>query len=301
MPKVRVGISGWNFEGWRGTFYPKTLSQKKELYFASRQFSTIEVNGSFYSLQTPSTYRRWYETAPKDFIFSLKGPRFITHIKRLNDVSVPLANFFASGVFELKEKLGPILWQLPPRFLFKSDLIENFLKNLPKDLKAASQMAKRSDDYLKQPPSTHIDKNRKLRYAIEVRHPSFLDPVFFKLLRKYRISLVITEGRQEWPKVQKVTADFLYARLHGDKEVYASGYSSKALDQWSGLLKKLSGKTHDVFVYFDNDVKIRSPYDATGLSSRLTTYKPATKLKLPQLKSLHKIYGPRITRPKSSN
>jgi uncharacterized protein YecE (DUF72 family) len=291
---MRVGISGWNYEGWRGPFYPKALPHKKELYFASHQFATIEVNGSFYSLQTPSTYKNWYESSPAGFIFSIKAPRFITHIKRLKNAEAPLANFFASGLFELKEKLGPILWQLPPRFLFNADVMENFLSLLPMDLKSASRLAAGADHHLKTPPCLTIDKNRTLRHAMEVRHKSFCNDEFIKLLRSFNVALVMSEGRKEWPKVEAVTANFIYARLHGDKEVYVSGYGPKALDNWASRLKRLCAGKRDIYVYFDNDVKVRAPFDAMALANRLTTFKPATQLKRPNLRALDQIYGPRV-------
>src|SRR5438874_6725199 len=133
MPQLRIGISGWTYGPWRGTFYPKDLPQKKELWYASRRVNSIEINGSFYSLQTPSSYQKWYEETPDDFLFSIKGGRFITHMRRLKNVQAPLANFFASGVLALKQKLGPILWQLPPNFKFDPGRLEEFFAMLPRD------------------------------------------------------------------------------------------------------------------------------------------------------------------------
>src|SRR5436189_5432720 len=145
----RVGISGWRYEGWRGKFYPEGLTQHRELEYASRVFNSIEINGSFYSLQLPSSYQRWYAQTPQDFLFSLKGARYITHMKRLRDVKIPLANFFASGVLALREKLGPILWQLPPSFRFDSERLRILFELLPPDTKRASNLAGRHNNKLK--------------------------------------------------------------------------------------------------------------------------------------------------------
>src|SRR5215211_5608083 len=140
MPETRIGISGWTYGPWRGVFYPKDLAQKRELEYASRQFNSIEINGSFYSLQTPDSYRMWYDATPDDFVFSVKGGRFITHMKRLKEVTKPLANFFASGVLALREKLGPILWQLPPMLSFSEERLANFFDLLPRDTEAAAKL-----------------------------------------------------------------------------------------------------------------------------------------------------------------
>src|SRR5437763_1828647 len=150
MPaNLRIGISGWTYAPWRGTFYPEDLAQKRELEYASRQLNSIEINGSFYSLQTPKSYAAWYEATPEGFVFSVKGGRFITHMKKLKDVEKPLANFFASGVLALREKLGPILWQFPPQFGFDAERFERFFEMLPRDMTAAAKLAKRHDERMK--------------------------------------------------------------------------------------------------------------------------------------------------------
>ena len=156
---MRIGISGWTYGPWRGVFYPKGLAQHRELEFASRQHNSIEINGSFYSLQRPSSYERWYAETPADFVFSVKGPRFITHMKKLRDVEVPLANFFGSGVLALREKLGPILWQFPPNFGWNEERFRNFFEMLPPDTKAAAQIAKGHDAKLKHGSLTKTDLN----------------------------------------------------------------------------------------------------------------------------------------------
>src|SRR5688572_26020237 len=149
MKLVRVGISGWRYPPWRGVFFPKGWPQKRELEYASRQVNSIEINGSFYSLQRPTSYRAWYAATPAGFLFSVKGGRFITHLKRLKDVEIPLANFFASGLLCLREKLGPVLWQLPPMFRFDPDRLAAFFKLLPRDTGAASRLAAEHDEKVK--------------------------------------------------------------------------------------------------------------------------------------------------------
>src|SRR5205807_10159301 len=164
---IRIGISGWRYAGWRGKFYPKDLPQHRELEFAGCTFNSVEINGSFYSLRLPSSYRRWYDATPPDFLFAVKGGRFITHMKKLRDVEVPLANFFASGILALQEKLGPILWQLPPSLGFDPQRLNNFFGLLPRDTQAAAKLARKHDDKLKARAFTKIDPataGRRLRH-----------------------------------------------------------------------------------------------------------------------------------------
>ncbi len=292
MADIRIGISGWRYTPWQGTFYPKDLAQKRELEYASRKLNSIEINGSFYSLQRPKNYLEWYEQTPKDFIFALKGSRFITHMKRLNDVKLPLANFLASGVLALRDKLGPILWQFPPNFGFDEEKFARFFEMLPKDREEAVKLGKHHDARVKGRSWLEVDKNRKLRHAVEVRHESFRTPQFVKLLRKHNFALVFADTAGKWPYMEDVTSDYIYARLHGDEELYASGYTDDALDWWAArLCKWKSGgepedrktvlaarpkkrKSRDVFVYFDNDVKVRAPYDAMRLMARMSGKSP---------------------------
>jgi uncharacterized protein YecE (DUF72 family) len=286
MAEIRVGISGWVYVPWRGTFYPPELSQKRELAYASRQLNSIEINGTFYSLQRPSSFQTWYQSTPEDFVFSLKGPRFITHIRRLRDVQTPLANFFASGLLALGEKLGPILWQLPPNFRFDAELLEQFFALLPRTTKAAAQLAKKHDQRLKGRALTKAGEDRPLRHAMEIRHESFKSSEFVKLLRKHKVALVVADTAGKWPAMEDVTTDFLYLRLHGHEQLYVSGYTDSALETWAAKIRawqagrdapdaqliapplkpRKSGR--DVYVYFDNDVKVRSPYDAMTLASK---------------------------------
>jgi uncharacterized protein YecE (DUF72 family) len=282
-----IGISGWTYVPWRGTFYPKKLKQREELAYASRQLNSIEINGTFYSLQKPKSFATWYAQTPHDFVFSVKGPRFITHIRRLKDADSAMANFFASGILQLEEKLGPILWQLPPNFQFDAEKINAFFELLPRDTIAAAKMAKNHDAFLKGRTWTQVQEARPLRYAMEVRHESFRTPEFVKILRKHHVALCIAETAGKWPFMEDITADFLYIRLHGDEQIYVSGYTEKALDRWAAKIEvwRKGGepetservldlsppkrKSRDVFVYFDNDVKVRSPVDAKGLAKRL--------------------------------
>ena len=268
MHQVRIGISGWTYTPWRGVFYPPDLPQKRELEFAARQLNSIEINGSFYSLQIPSSYQKWFDETPADFVFSVKGGRFITHMKKLKGVRVPLANFLASGVLRLNEKLGPILWQFPPGFAFNEARFEEFFELLPTTTQAAAKLARENNGKLKAEPWTKIDRDRPMHYAVEIRHESFNTPRFVDLCRRHNIALCIADTAGKWPFMDDVTADFAYIRLHGDEQLYVSGYSDDALDTWASRIKQWR-KRGDVFVYFDNDVKVRAPLDAMNLSKRL--------------------------------
>jgi len=221
---VRIGISGWRYAPWRGVFYPQALPQRCELSYASRVFSTIEINGSFYSLQSPQSYAAWYADTPADFVFAVKGPRFITHMKRLREVRRPLANFLASGVLELREKLGPILWQFPSSFRFEPERFGSFFGLLPKDTGAALRLARAREPHLHGRSSLAIDAVRPLRHAVEVRHESFRDPDFIALLRRHGIALVVSDTPGKWLQLQDVTADFLYLRLHGVQHAFFQGF-----------------------------------------------------------------------------
>lgn len=289
MPaRLRIGISGWTYAPWRGVFYPEGLPQHRELHYASRQLNSIELNGSFYSLQTPSSYRKWYEDTPDDFVFSVKGGRFITHMRRLRDVRLPLANFFASGLLELKEKLGPFLWQFPPNFKFDAARFEAFFKLLPRTTKQMARLALEHEARMKGKTTVKADADRPVRHAVEIRHDSFKTPEFVELLREHDVAIVVADTAGKWPLMEDLTSDFSYVRLHGDEQLYVSGYTDEALDAWAKRIrawakgsqpadarlvaakeKSKSGKARDVFVYFDNDVKVRSPMDAMNLARKL--------------------------------
>jgi len=238
---VRIGISGWNYKGWRGVFYPKGLAQRRELEFASRALNSIEINGSFYSLQRPKSYRRWRAETPDNFIFGVKGGRFITHMKKLREIKSPLANFFASGILALEEKLGPILWQFPPNFGWNPQRFRDFFKLLPRTAKEAAALGRQHDSKLKTRAWLKIERERPLRYCVEIRHSSFLVREFFDLLREFNVALVFADTAGKWPYAEDLTSDFVYCRLHGDTQLYASGYSGNALDWWP-LASSFGGK-----------------------------------------------------------
>jgi uncharacterized protein YecE (DUF72 family) len=263
-----VGISGWTYPPWRGDFYPRGLPQRCELAYAAARLGSIEINGSFYSLQRPESYRKWCAETPEDFLFAVKGGRFITHMKKLRDVEVPLANFFASGVLALGPKLGPLLWQLPPGLGFHADRIEHFLSLLPRTTAAAARLAAGHDDRMTDRAWLTSDADRPLRHAVEVRHPSFETPEFLDLLRAHDVAVVTADTAGKWPVFEEPTTDLAYVRLHGADELYVSGYSEQALDEWAEKVRRW-GQGRDVVVYFDNDVKVRAPYDAMALMRRL--------------------------------
>lgn len=263
--RIRIGISGWTYDGWRGAFYPPGLPRARELAYATARLSSLEINGTFYSLQRPSSYSAWREQAPSDFVYAVKAPRFITHVKRLKNVETPIANFFANGVFRLREKLGPFLWQLPPSLRFDPGLIRDFLELLPRDTWAASAAAHGHDDAVEGRVELDPGGKRPLRHALEVRHESFRDPRFLDLLSRARVALVAADTAGKWPRFEELTAGFAYARLHGDQELYASGYTPGALRSWAEKFREWSRGGRDVYVYFDNDAKVRAPHDAMAL------------------------------------
>ncbi|HWG17575.1 MAG TPA: DUF72 domain-containing protein [Acidobacteriaceae bacterium] len=234
MPgRVRIGISGWTYKGWRGKFYPSTLPHKKELAYAASLFSSIEINGTHYSLQRPSSFLKWAEETPDDFVFSVKASRYITHMLKLRNVEAPLANFFASGLLALGHKLGPILWQFSPRFVFDAAKLDAFFSLLPRTAADAAALARLHDSRLKGRAFTEpIGRSRPIRYAIEIRHDSFRSPEFIALLRRHRIALVCADT-VDWPRLMDLTADFVYCRLHGSEVLYTSGYSAADLDLWA--------------------------------------------------------------------
>ena len=287
MAKLYVGISGWTYAGWRGRFYPDGLAQHRELAYASRQLNAIEINGTFYSLQRPQSFERWHAETPRGFRFAVKGSRFITHMKQLRDVRVPLANFFASGVLRLEEKLGPLLWQFPERMRFDVARFRSFLELLPRRTAPASRLAREHDARLDGRASFHSDVDRPILHAFEVRHASFMNDTFFDLLREHGAALVFSDAAADWPYAEDVTAGFVYLRLHGAEELYASGYGDAALDDWArrlrawhagrepraarraGTRRAAPRASRDAWVFFDNDAKVRAPFDAIALADRL--------------------------------
>ncbi len=292
--QIYIGISGWRYKGWRGKFYPPKLPQRSELDFAAGQFRSIEINGTHYSLQKPNSFQLWREQTPESFVFSVKGSRFVTHMKKLRDVEQGLANFFAQGLLALGPKLGPILWQLPPQFTFKADRLKEFFDQLPRTTKQAAGLALEHHPRLKGRTVTETDRDRPLRHCLEIRHDTCVHPEFIALLRKHNIGLVVADT-VEWPLLFDLTSDFVYCRLHGSEELYASGYGDAALDTWAERVvqwaqgeevadEPAESRPHghhaspvrarkraarDVYVYFDNDAKVHAPYDAQQLQLRV--------------------------------
>jgi uncharacterized protein YecE (DUF72 family) len=283
---VRIGISGWTYKPWRGVFYPADLPRNRELAYAASVFGSIEINGTFYSLQRPESFAAWAAQTPDTFVFAIKGSRYITHLRRLKEIEAPLANFFASGVLRLGAKLGPLLWQLPPYFRFDPGRLERFFTLLPRDTEAAAALARRHDERITGRAWTETDAVRPLRHALEIRHASFATPAFVDLLRAHGIALVCADA-VEWPRLMDLTADFVYCRLHGSEVLYTSGYDDEALDRWAARVAAWahgeepkdaehvidapgpSRPARDVFVYFDNDAKVRAPFDARALIGRV--------------------------------
>ncbi|HTZ60583.1 MAG TPA: DUF72 domain-containing protein [Acidobacteriaceae bacterium] len=284
--KVYIGISGWRYQGWRGVFYPEKLPHRRELEFASRKFNTIELNGSFYSLQRPQSFLRWSAETPEDFMFSVKGSRYITHMLRLRNVEGALANFFAQGLLHLEAKLGPILWQFPANFTFEPERIEDFLAMLPRTHTQAADLARRHDERMRDRSWFQVQTDAPLRHAMEIRHESFANERFIRLLRRYGVGLVVADT-VEWPLLMDITSSFVYCRLHGSEVLYTSGYEEEAIEQWARRIviwaqggevsdgrkackrNAVSRKRRDVYVYFDNDIKVRAPFDAEQLRVRV--------------------------------
>jgi uncharacterized protein YecE (DUF72 family) len=260
---IRVGVGGWVFAPWRGSFYPKNLPQARELEYASRQLTSIEINGTFYGSQKPASFRRWHDETPEDFVFSLKGPRFATHRRDLSEAGESIGRFFASGVLELGKKLGPVLWQFPGTKRFEPEDFGAFLARLPASI-----------------------EGRKIRHVVEVSHASFAAPSFIELLRKHGAALALVDSADR-PPVFDLTADFVYARLRRSSEEEPTGYSPSALDAWAKRFETWAtgGEPHDLprvhsepapavkardcFVYFISGAKVRAPAAAQALIERL--------------------------------
>ena len=266
---IRIGISGWRYAPWRGVWYPERLPQRRELEFCARHFPTVEINGSFYSLQRPESYDAWYRATPPGFVFAVKGSRYVTHLLRLRNVERPLANFFASGVLGLREKLGPFLWQLPPSLAYDRERLEAFFALLPRSTARALMLARRRDARMTGRARLAIDADRRLHHAVEVRHPSFVSDDFRSLARRHGIAIVVADAAGKWPMMLDVDTDIVYVRLHGDVRIYTSGYSEVALAGWARRIRRWAREGRDVHAYFDNDVKVRAPFDALALMRRL--------------------------------
>jgi uncharacterized protein YecE (DUF72 family) len=260
---IGVGIGGWTFEPWCGTFYPAGLARARELAYAAERLTSIEVNGTFYRTQTPQTFRKWAAEAPDGFVFSLKGPRYATNRTRLAEAGASVARFVESGITELGAKLGPILWQFAPTKRFDEEDFSAFLALLPREA-----------------------DGRALRHAVEVRHDSFCTPAFIALLRRHGVPVVYADA-DKFPAIADTTGDFVYARLQRCAEDEPTGYSAEALDLWArrvglwagggepddlprvGPPGAAHGKPRDCFVYFIAGAKVRAPAAAVALLGRL--------------------------------
>jgi len=259
--RIRVGIGGWTFEPWRGSFYPADLTQKRELEYASRQLTSIEINGTYYGSQKPESFAKWHDETPDDFVFALKGPRFATNRRVLAEGAQSVERFIASGITELKDKLGPINWQFMATKKFDPADFEAFLKLLP---------------------ASH--EGRKLMHAVEVRHDSFKHPEFVAMARQYGVAIILAAD-SEFPQIADITAPFVYARIMGTSEGEELGYASKTLDAWAAHAKSLASGTvpdgletagepakaapHDVFLYVISGFKVRNPAAAKAIIERL--------------------------------
>lgn len=282
---IRIGVSGWSYKSWLESFFPSDLPKRLHLEYLTRRFNTVEVNASFYRLQKPSTYQKWRGISPAGFVFAVKGSRFITHNLKMKDAGGALANFLASGILALGDELGPLLWQLPESLRFNPERVESFFRLLPGTTRSAAELAS-SHDHRVPEPFTKPGRNRRLRHALEVRHPSFYTPEFVNLARSHGIAIVFSDA-PGWPLLEEVTADFIYARLHGSTQMYASRYTDEELDWWADRIRLWSQgeqaedavrvcdlhsprrKGRDVFVYFDNDQEAHAPHDAIRLARRL--------------------------------
>lgn len=259
---VRIGIGGWTYAPWRKNFYPDGLVQKRELEYASRHLRVIEINGTFYGAQKPATYARWAAETPEGFVFSLKAPRYITEGKKLADTAKGITGFIEGGLDQMGDRLGPILWQLPPSRRFDADDLDAFLRLLP------AKLAK-----------------RPLRHVLEVRHPSFLSAEYVDLARSHRIPTVFTDS-PEYPSLADITGDFTYARLMRSEDGIATGYSTKDLDAWSKRAHRWAhgkdnpelphvaaalpdGGEREVFIFFISAAKHRNPAAAMALQARV--------------------------------
>ncbi len=291
-PAIRVGISGWRYPGWRGDFYPESLPQRAEMAYACSRFPTVELNGTFYSLQRAAYFEKWREDTGDDFVFAIKGSRFITHMLQLNEPRQALANFFAQGILALGARLGPILWQFSSRFRFREEKLRPFLALLPHDQAHAARLAREHDHRVKD-PAVALQSERlagtRVRHALEVRHESFITPAFLDLLREHDAAAVVSDNPGLYPVIDEPTTDFMYLRLHGAEAMYAGSYTDSALDQWASRIAGwhaprpteapendddaehhgVEPARHDVFAYFDNDQKTRAPFDARRLMERL--------------------------------
>lgn len=272
--EIRIGTSGWRYAGWRGDFYPVGLRQRDELGYLAERVNTLELNGSFYSLQRPDSFRAWVASTPGEFVFAVKGGRYITHLRKLVDVETALANHCASGILALGTGLGPTLWQLPARLAFDGTQLQTFLALLPRTAQDVADLAARHDDKVSPARALTqiapgVDPQTPVRHALEPRHESFADRRALELLSRYGVALVESDSAGTWPRFEAVTSDFGYVRLHGETKLYSGGYSELSLDRWADKLRAWAAEGRDAYVYFDNDADGRAPYDAVALLERV--------------------------------
>ena len=267
--------------------YPARPGPPPPLGYLASRLDTAEINGTFYSLQRASSFRRWADATGEDFRFAVKGSRYITHMKKLRGIDEALGHFLASGPLALGPKLGPMLWQLPPNLGWDPDRIGDFLTMLPRTTAAAAELGRAHTDRVPD-PCVDVDEDRPLRHVLEARHPSFRDPAVVRMLRELDVALVVSEGAGAFPLFDDVTSDLVYVRLHGDTELYRSGYDDAALDAWAARVRAWAGGEvptsastiapddppppaphgREVLVYFDNDGGGHAPLDALALARR---------------------------------
>jgi uncharacterized protein YecE (DUF72 family) len=267
VPRTFIGISGYDYPGWGGVFYPPDIPRRAWLAFASRIFNSIELNGTFYSLKSPANFERWVEETPeRDFVFAIKGGRFITHNLKLRNCETALANFYASGVLALGAKTGPFLWQLPASYRFEPERLAAFIRMLPRSSVEAEAIARQHDHRLRRGAFVHAAAPVQYRHAFEVRHPSYFCAEFYDLLREHGCAFVTADSAGKFACAEEVTTDFVYVRLHGSSALYASDYTDAELAHWAALVREWTARGHDVYVYFDNDARVHAPYNAMQLA-----------------------------------
>ena len=269
MARCFIGISGYDYASWRGSFYPPDVPRRSWLAFASRIFNSIELNGTFYSLKSPATFERWASEVPDtDFVFAIKGGRFITHNLKLRNCTTALGNFFASGILALGRRTGPFLWQLPASYRFDAERLDSFMAMLPRTSSDAEAVAREHDHRLRRGALLDAAQPVAFRHAFEVRHPSYFCPEFYDILRARDCGFVIADTAGKFAYAEEVTADFVYVRLHGSSALYASDYTDEELEVWAAKTKRwMHGRNGcDVYVYFDNDAKVHAPHNAMQLA-----------------------------------
>jgi uncharacterized protein YecE (DUF72 family) len=272
----RIGLSGYDYKPWRGVFYPATLPARRWLEYASREFDSIELNGTFYSLKSPANFAHWFAQTPEEFLFAIKGGRFITHNLKLRNCDTAMGNFYASGILLLGRKTGPFLWQLPATYAFDAGRMDSFMATLPRSSHEAEAIALRHDARLKRGACAEAVEDVPYRHAFEVRHESYFNEEFYSILRAHRCALVIADTGGKFPFSDVITTDFVYIRLHGPRQIYASEYTDSDLKWWASQIEEwesAGGAQRDVYVYFDNDVKAHAPFDARRLTALLDSRK----------------------------